>query len=148
MAVLQARDKYVGIEESQKNLDGGTDDDETPLDTKWAALGRTTHEIDWRAIAENFEHVKLPSGNGGGQFQSPHASTVSVAGGSTSILKTIVSPFCRQIQDSPVVSDQESDSEEDLSDEAILARHQIVDKCENSQRFFDLESKEKGLGSG
>jgi hypothetical protein len=77
---------------------------------------RSTNEIDWTAVAGSFHRVKLPGG------ASPHSD----AAPPLALLKTIVSPFCRKLDTSPVASDDESDGEEDLSDEAVLQRHQVV----------------------
>ena len=86
------------------------------VDSVDVALGRTTHEIDWHTIAENFDNVKLPS------VASPRTYPSAPA----PVVKTIVSPFCRSIDHSPITSEDESNGEEDLSDEAVLARHQLV----------------------
>jgi hypothetical protein len=86
------------------------------LDPKGVALGRTTHEIDWRSIADKFDNVTVQGG------ASPRPSAAAPAPS----MKTIVSPFCQQLDHTPVASDVESDGEEDLSDDAVLARHQFV----------------------
>ena len=69
-------------------------------------------------VADSFARVKLPGS--GNSAVSPRVAAPAPS------LKTIISPFCREIQESPVPSDDESDTEEDLTDEAVLGRHQIV----------------------
>ncbi|CAB9500235.1 expressed unknown protein [Seminavis robusta] len=98
-------------------------DAEGQIVPKEISLGRTTHGIDWHTIADYFDHVKLPGSGGGSAPQAP--APVDSATPAPN-LKTIVSPFCRVLEHSPVASDDESDTEEDLSDESVLARHQIV----------------------
>ena len=80
------------------------------------SLGRSTFEIEWSDVADSFHNVKLPRVSGA---HAPHAPVASSN-------KSIISPFCRTIDETPTPSEEESDTEEDLSDEAVLARHQIV----------------------
>ena len=86
------------------------------LENSSSLLIRSTHEIDWRDVAGYFNRVKLPGS------LSPHTNIAPV----TNSFKTIVSPYCRKLEGSPEPSEDESDEEEDLSDKAILARHQVV----------------------
>jgi len=83
---------------------------------------RGTHEIAWESVAGSF-HAVAVKGMGG---SSPHANAAPVEKPSFST-QTIISPFCRELTASPVASDsEESDTEEDLSHEAVLGRHQVV----------------------
>lgn len=96
---------------------------------------RGSNEIDWNTVAGSFHAVKL-KGN-----TSPHAKSAPQP--PVSFKANIISPFCRQLTSSPVASDDESDTEEDLSEEAVLARHQFVlDEMKEKLTAF-MESRKR-----
>jgi len=96
---------------------------------------RSTHEIDWKVVAGSFHRVKLPGGGG--------ISSHSRAAPPTASVQNIVSPFCRKLEGSPVASDDESDGEEDLSDEAVLQRHLIVLENMKDKLSAFMEARKK-----
>ena len=96
---------------------------------------RGSNEIDWNTVAGSFHAVKL-KGN-----TSPHA--MSAPQPPVSFKTNIISPFCRPLTSTPVASDDESDTEEDLSEEAVLARHQFVlDEMKEKLTAF-MESRKR-----
>lgn len=103
-----------------------------PGGTSSRNLIRSTHEIDWADVARHFNRVKIPSS------LSPQASIIPL-----NALKTIVSPYCRKLANSPEPSGDESDDDEDLSDEAVLARHQaVLDEMKDKLTAF-MEARKK-----
>ena len=83
-----------------------------------SSLPRSTQEIDWVDVAEIFQPVALgPS--------TPTSRQGDEEGGAS--FKTIIAPYCRKVDTPPGMSDdQGDDEEEDISDEAVLARHRVV----------------------
>ena len=87
-------------------------------------IPRSTHEINWADIAGIFQSVELPkksppSKSGNSSEKDPPASSPSS--------KNIIAPFCHKVNlDSLEDSGIDSDSEEDLSDQTVLRRHQVV----------------------
>lgn len=73
---------------------------------------RSTREIEWADVAGVFQNVELPKKSKASAQEKPAA-------------RTIIAPFCRQVENEPVVED-ESDTEEDLSEETVLKNHQTV----------------------
>jgi hypothetical protein len=105
-------------------------------------IPRSTEEIAWSDVARAFEIVNMSGG--GNTPRSKRRSSFSVSSGDEGrdpTLKTIIAPFCHRIDDSEIPQEDSGDSEgeEDLSDEAILARHQVVlDKMkERLDRFME-----------
>ena len=107
--------------------------DTSPVAT--ASFARGTNEIDWNTVADSFHGVNLKR-NTLAHAKSTHPANASYK-------SNIISPFCRQLTSSPVGSDDESDTEEDLSDEAVLARHQVVlDEMKEKLTAF-MESRKR-----
>ena len=78
---------------------------------------RSTREIPWGDIAGIFQKVELPSAI---KEQKEKESKMSVKE------RTIFAPIVSWPHVIPVVNEDESDEEEDLSDETILGRHRVV----------------------
>ena len=103
-------------------------------------LPRSTVEIEWTHVADMFEPVALDDGSKKNQASpSPRASASAeksienVDKSSPSKKGPIIAPFCREFDYSKLDEDSSGDSdhtdggeEENLSDEAVLARHQAV----------------------
>lgn len=80
------------------------------------ATKRSTREVPWVDVAGIFQSVNLPG-----------APKSSIEAQVTPRAKTIIAPFVRQVRLEDLnVTDQESDDDEDLSDKAVLGRHQVV----------------------
>ena len=84
-----------------------------------ALQNRSTHEIKWEDVADMFLH--------GG---STRKIVLDFGGDSNSKKKTIIAPFVRSFDFSTlkakVENDSEEDSDEDISDDTILKRHQEI----------------------
>jgi hypothetical protein len=76
---------------------------------------RSTREIEWADVAGIFQNVELPRKS---QVSKTPSHEKPAA-------KTIIAPFCRRVDNEPVAED-ESDTEEDLSEETVLTNHQTV----------------------
>jgi hypothetical protein len=73
---------------------------------------RSTREIEWADVAGIFQNVELPNKSKASAQEKPAS-------------RTIIAPFCRRVDNEPVAED-ESDTEEDLSEETVLTNHQTV----------------------
>jgi hypothetical protein len=96
---------------------------------------RSTREIAWTEIAGIFQPVNLP---GESKAQKEKEETAC-----TPETRQIFAPFVRTVESFPVASEEESDEEEDLSDNAVLARHQIVLDGMKEKLSAILESRKK-----
>jgi hypothetical protein len=91
-----------------------------PTDEDSLSLPRSTQEIAWVDVAQIFKPVALagpttPTARSGDD-EEPETSA-----------RTIIAPFCRKVERPPAMSDDEGlEEEEDISDEAVLARHRVV----------------------
>jgi hypothetical protein len=91
-----------------------------PTDEDSLSLPRSTQEVAWVDVAQIFKPVALagpttPTARLGGDEQ-PETSA-----------RAIIAPFCRKVECPPAMSDDEGlGEEEDISDEAVLARHRVV----------------------
>ena len=109
---------------------GSTDESETKTSRSFSVGGpsppkadedkdshiRSTQEIDWADVATIFKSVALPGQTTPtAKQEEPRPSD-----------RTIIAPFCRKVESPPVMSDEGDYVEEDISDEAILARHKVV----------------------
>lgn len=104
------------------------------LSTRSSALQRSTVEIDWSSVAGDFHHVAVERRTTR-KSQQKDSHDVPTNGG------PIVAPICRRVG----VGDDscESDTEEDVSDAAVLAAHQIVlDEMKTKLDAF-LEARKK-----
>jgi hypothetical protein len=96
---------------------------------------RSTREIAWTEIAGIFQPVNLP---GESKAQKEKEETASAPE-----TKQIFAPFVRTVESSPVASEEESDEEEDLSDDTVLGRHQIVLDRMKEKLSAILEARKK-----
>lgn len=80
-------------------------------------IHRSTYEIEWADVAGIFQNVELPKkatpAKGSHHEDKPAA-------------KNIIAPFCLKVDSDDLVASEESDTEEDLSEETVLANHQQV----------------------
>jgi hypothetical protein len=82
------------------------------------ALRRSTNEIPWKDVAGIFQHVQLPGTLK--EKQEFETKKLSVKD------RTIFAPIVRKHDSIPFDSIDDSSDDEDLSEDAILARHQVV----------------------
>lgn len=97
------------------------------------SMKRSTREIPWADVAGIFQNVALPG--------TPKQVDVSIAARG----RTIFAPFVRKVAFDEVQgkSDDESDEGEDLREESVLERHQIVlDRMKEHLSTF-LEARQK-----
>ena len=90
-------------------------------------MTRSTYEIEWTDIANLFQTISSVN-NSVGKLSLPrtlsNTSDMMISAGNT-----IFAPFCSKLEAGDVVNlenNQESDSEEDISDSRLLKSHQIV----------------------
>eukprot|EP00429_Kryptoperidinium_foliaceum_P008926 CAMPEP_0176010860 /NCGR_PEP_ID=MMETSP0120_2-20121206/4989_1 /TAXON_ID=160619 /ORGANISM="Kryptoperidinium foliaceum, Strain CCMP 1326" /LENGTH=1711 /DNA_ID=CAMNT_0017343711 /DNA_START=100 /DNA_END=5235 /DNA_ORIENTATION=- len=104
-----------------------------PIESDGGGMKRSTLEIPWGDVAGIFQNVNLPGTPR--QLDTP----------ATPRSRTIFAPSIRQVkfEDLGTNSDNDSDGEEDLSEEMVLTRHQVVlDKMkEHLSAFFDARKK-------
>jgi len=107
-------------------------------DDKNSKIPRSTHEIDWADVAGIFQRVELPRKSPSARSSRHEASTASAADG------TIIAPFCQRL-DHEFPSEDDSDSDEDLSEETVLARHQVVldDMKEKLSAFLEARKRQQ-----
>eukprot|EP00934_Nitzschia_sp_Nitz4_P000090 Nitzschia sp. Nitz4//scaffold80_size88189//35047//40827//NITZ4_005086-RA/size88189-processed-gene-0.72-mRNA-1//-1//CDS//3329558627//90//frame0 len=96
---------------------------------------RSTREVPWVDVAGIFQSVNLPG-------SSSKTATETLA---PSREKIIVAPFVKEVKldDLDSRTDYESDTEEDLSDAAVLGRHQIVLDRMKEHLNIVLEARKK-----
>ncbi|KAL3923312.1 MAG: hypothetical protein SGILL_001725 [Bacillariaceae sp.] len=80
--------------------------------------GRSTREIPWKDVAGIFQRVQLP-----GRLKEKKDSEAKKVAPRD---RTIFAPVVKHTTSTLVIDSGESSEEEDLSDEAVLARHQVV----------------------
>jgi hypothetical protein len=91
-----------------------------PTDEDSLSLPRSTQEVAWVDVAQIFKPVALagpttPTARSGDDDE-PETSA-----------RMIIAPFCRKVERPPAMGDDEGlGEEEDISDEAVLARHRVV----------------------
>ena len=107
--------------ESESVIDDG-DSQGGNADVTSGGLLRSTREIPWKDVAGIFQQMQLPASTKDKSKDKP--STENVASDNKD--RTIYAPFVRKVDDIPVYDSDESDTEEDLSDEAVLTRHRVV----------------------
>jgi hypothetical protein len=101
-----------------------------------SGLRRSTREIAWKDVAGIFQRVQLP---GVFKDQSEKESTL------TSTERMIFAPYVRKLASLPIVNQAESDDdEEDLADETVLSRHQVVLDTMKAKLSAALESRRRG----
>jgi hypothetical protein len=89
-----------------------------------SSILQSTREIEWEDVASTFQSVELPkkTSRNASSDDHHHSTPVFVDG-------TIFAPYCRKIEEdlrTDETGEGESDTEEDLSEETTLARHQVV----------------------
>lgn len=98
-------------------------------------LRRSTREIPWKDIAGIFQQVQL---SGSTKDKEKKENTLSANE------RTIFAPYVRKVDSIPAPADEEeSDEEEDLSDETILSRHQVVLDHMKERLAVVLESRKR-----
>jgi hypothetical protein len=104
---------------------------------KKGGLRRSSREIPWRDVAGIFQRVQLQGT--AKEKKDLEAKKLSAKE------RTIFAPIVRQLSSDPVIDDdeEESDEEEDLSDETILARHQVVLDEMKAKLSLAMESRKK-----
>jgi hypothetical protein len=81
-----------------------------------SSLPRSTQEINWAEVAGIFQKVELPKKS---------APVQALQDDQPAVARSILAPSCR-IVDTVAMEDGESDTEEDMTDETVLAKHQVV----------------------
>jgi hypothetical protein len=94
--------------------------EEKPLDGR---ICRSTEAVDWADVAKVFQSVNLA---GTGRKRSKSIALPAHPPPRNPQGKTIFAPFCNRIDDSQIAGGESEAEDEDLSDEAILARHDVV----------------------
>lgn len=91
-----------------------------PTDDDNGLLPRSTQEIAWVDVAQIFKPVALP----GPTTPTSRLGNDEESGTSG---RMIIAPYFRKIETPPTMSDDgDLEEEEDISDEAVLARHKVV----------------------
>ena len=97
-------------------------------------MRQSTTEIAWKDVANIFQEVELPGS----------AATQKEKEAKTALRqKTIFAPFVRQVELTFNDVDSESDDEEDLRDETVLGRHQLVLDRMKEKLAVVFESRKK-----
>jgi len=112
-------------------------------------LPRSTHEINWGDVAGIFQRVELPRRSSSKNAKNLELKESSCAAADPTVTgkrRTIFAPFCRKIGEE-VLDDHSyfssDDEEEDMSDEMVLANHQIIlDEMKTKVTAF-IESRKK-----
>ena len=99
---------------------------------------QSTQEIDWADVAGIFQRVTLP-----GTAQVQKEKELSDGSSNAVRAKTIFAPYVRMVDSSPALSDDESSEDEDLSEEAVLSRHQVVLDRMKEKLSAILEARKK-----
>lgn len=110
-----------------------------------SGIKRSTEEIDWNEVANIFQPVSITAPSTPTSRKAAAHHNVAVPAGTT-----IIAPFCRKIESLPEDSTNGDDSEdEDLSDEAVLARHRVVlDKMKKKlEKFMKARQKAQQRGA-
>ncbi|KAI2490774.1 hypothetical protein MHU86_23798 [Fragilaria crotonensis] len=107
------------ITSSQQGLQG----DATSSGT---SLRRSTEEVDWADVAKAFVTVDLAEGSIPSRRRASKASSPGHQQARNRLSTTIFAPFCNRVDDSVIVNGESDSGEEDLRDETILRRHQVV----------------------
>jgi hypothetical protein len=97
----------------QKEQPSTKEEDEENLEED----GRSTREIPWEDVAGIFQQVELPDAMK--EQEEKEAKMLSKD-------LTIFAPIVRRPDLVPIVNEDESDTDEDLSDGAVLGRHRVV----------------------
>jgi len=95
---------------------------------------RSTREIPWEDVAGIFQKVELPD-----SMKEQKEKEVKMS----SQERTIFAPIVTRPGSMPIVNEAESDSEENLSDEAILENHRVVLDKMKARLSSYMESKKR-----
>mmetsp|Transcript_10579 Transcript_10579/g.25475 ORF Transcript_10579/g.25475 Transcript_10579/m.25475 type:complete len:1939 (+) Transcript_10579:136-5952(+) len=106
-----ATPKVMDIQKDQDKSESKPEDEQQKGDQ------RSTREIPWGDVAGIFQKVELPNAI---KEQKDQEAKMSVAE------RMIFAPVVSWPHSVPVVDEDESDEEEDLSDDVILGRHRVV----------------------
>lgn len=87
---------------------------------------RSTEEIVWSDVANVFEIVNIGGPANTSRRRTSKLPPQPAEQPRNPVAKTIIAPFCNRIDDKRICSTESDSDEEDLSDEAILARHEVV----------------------
>jgi hypothetical protein len=98
-------------------------------------IPRSTREIPWGSVADMFQSVALLSEKQVKKHKGDHTAAPGTM--------TIFAPYVHQITEIPDPIEEESDEEEDLSDEAVLVRHQAVLDHMKEKLSAILEARKK-----
>jgi hypothetical protein len=79
---------------------------------------RSTREIPWKDVAGIFQQVQLPGTLKEKKDQEEKRLSAKD--------RTIFAPVVKKLSSMPVIDERESSDDEELSDGAVLARHQVV----------------------
>jgi len=108
-----------------------------PLDPSEAGFPKSTREIDWADIAGIFQSVELPRKSLPDKTGHGHGGTDKKSGdGQQASAKNIIAPYCRKFDPDAFLAEIEEEAggsgessgseEEDLREDSILSRHQVV----------------------
>jgi len=95
---------------------------EAPLDGDDGRMRRSTEAVDWADVAKVFQSVNLETS----RKRSSKSHSPAYHQPRTPQGRTIFAPFCNRIDETQIVGGESESEEEDLSDEAIIERHDIV----------------------
>ena len=102
-------------------------------------LQRSTCEIPWVEVAGIFQKLELPKKSPPkSSSQHDHHASVPVPAGSV-----IVAPFCRQLEGELQPETDESDTEENLTDEYVIAQHEAVLDVMKKKLSAYMEARQK-----
>ena len=102
-------------------------------------LPRSTCEIPWVEVAGIFQRLELPKKSPPKASHHDHHASVPVPAGSV-----IVAPFCRRLEkELSDIDDDESETEENLSDEYVIAQHEAVLENMKQKLSAYMEAKQK-----
>lgn len=102
------------------------------------AVARSTHEVKWGDVISGFHLVKLPKKTSGSKNALPVLNQNAHD-------RKIFAPIFRNVSSNDFIDDEdESDTEEDITESSIIHRHQIVlDKMRENLNHFNEERKKQ-----
>jgi len=141
------RSMSVGRQGSRERIDNKRARSSTQLESsnlssttnRPKVVARSTEEIEWADVADMFQPVVSVARGPTDRAQATVGNSISTKQEKSSsvIPSTIFAPFCREFEISALDIISETDSEEeDISDDAILARHQYV--LDHMKRKLDI----------
>lgn len=121
--------KLIDVQKEQDQSSSNVEEKQNPDGDR-----RSTREIPWGDVAGIFQKVELPSAI---KEQKDKEAKMSIKE------RTIFAPIVSWPHLIPVVNEDESDEEEDLSDETILGRHRMVLDRMKARLSFVMENKKR-----